>query len=171
MRIRLHVISNDAGGMAVLTPEHRLNATLRALRRRATKLRTESDTLSGAAQKEALEEAKSYEKLADETAADWLEIQNKYADTSTVLEFEIRAYTYGEKLAARKAATTWNGNVPGHFDNDEFLLSVVTAVTGKSRNEVEAMPPVVFGYIASEICELSEPEPGKLDFLVSSPNV
>ena len=119
MRIRLHVISNDAGGMAVLTPEHRLNATLRALRRRATKLRTESDTLSGAAQKEALEEAKSYEKLADETAADWLEIQNKYADTSTVLEFEIRAYTYGEKLAARKAATTWNGNVPGRNWNGQ----------------------------------------------------
>lgn len=171
MKIKLQVIGNDAGGMAVLTPEHRLNATLRALRRRATKLTEDAKTLTGKPAQEALDEAKSYEKLADDTEADWKEIQKKYAANSTELEFEIRAYTYGEKLAARKAATTWNGNMPGHFDNEEFLVNVVSAVTGKSRIEVESMPPVVFGYLASEICELSEPEPGKLDFLVSSPSV
>lgn len=157
MKVEFHVLRNEAGGVAVLPPERRMKAAAAALRKKA-----EDEDLTE-------EEAKRACETADRLEREWEELKKKFEGAETV-SFEVRPYTYGEKLRARKCATTWQNGTPGPLDTDEYVLLLTMASTGMSREEVEALPPALYTYLSTEILEISEPDPAKLDFFNSSPS-
>jgi hypothetical protein len=153
MKIDLEVIEHPGGALTVLLPAWRVKASVEAMRKQAE---TTTDATERARMIENAESIDQYQS----------EIRDRYSDRIQVRSYEIKPYTYGGKLEAKRRSTTWE-NGQSRFDEDVFRAEIVALGLGKSYDEVLSMAPTLIPCLYSEIVERSEPEPSKLDFLPS----
>lgn len=91
--------------------------------------------------------------------------QSEFCKTMT---FQMRPYTYGEKLEAGRKAT---GFSMGESRTDSGLMNLylLEAVTGKSRKELEELPTQIIHSVFEEMSFISEPDSDRLLFLLAKP--
>lgn len=155
MIIELEVVDTGNGTLTVLMPEWRAKLAEKMMREQA-----------GQAQDP--ETRASLDAAADAVVTYQREIREKVASHIEKRTFEAKPYKYGGKKEARRLATHWENGQP-RFDEDEYQARIVACSLGKPYEEVLGFDaPVVYSLFA-EISERFEPDPGKLDFLLSSP--
>lgn len=150
MTLTIHTIKNEAGGEAVLPLHHRV-------------LQIHRQAIAEAEKEQNAEVSAQIREQADSALRLWSDMAT-LADTR---EFSLRPYTWGEKQAARKRATTWSGDKPT-FDDTLYYAELVKTSTGLDQADLDALSPGMAAMLIEEVVEISEPSPEKLRFLSSS---
>lgn len=129
------------GATFVLTPETHARASEAAFRSQAARE-------SNPDRKAALLSA------ADEVISRWRAQRAQFPDAIST-SYAMRPYTYGERLAAVRAATT-QGPSPT-VDMAEVELSLLSVVTELPREHLLGLPTQVYQVLAAEMMRRSEP--------------
>lgn len=112
------------------------------------------------------EEAQRLESAASMLEAEYEALYADFADQFVERSFEITPYTYGQKLEARRLATTWENGEP-RFDSEAFKMRLVAMALGCNVTDVEGMSPVLFPTLAREVLQRCEPDIEQLRFFAS----
>lgn len=167
MIVKFTIVRNEAGGEAVAGPDHRVKAAVTAFKQKAAECEAQAKKLTGDSKKEQTTLAEGYHSMAKESQ----EIYDRLKNSEGAEEFsiEIKPYTKGQQIEARRQATTIGDGEKTLFDNDTYSIHLVMASTGRPEAEVLDWSPGKFNAVLSEAIETSEPDPRRLSFLLSSP--
>lgn len=84
------------------------------------------------------------------------------------MDFDMRAYTYGEKIEAGRLSTVTRGT-ESHVDQPKMNFELLKMVTGNDKHFLEELPIAIADYLYSEMIFMSEPDQERLLFLLLKP--
>ena len=155
----------EDGGLCVFPPQSRIDAEVK-------RLRSEEDRVHNVlAPKGKGKPELVPERTSDRYAAMMREARDIAGDNIKRFEFPYRSYTYGERLEARRQATTFytddSGNEKFKWDQDEYEAALLSLATGKTRDELYGLPPAIYETLSAEVFARSAIPPEKLSFFAT----
>jgi hypothetical protein len=92
-------------------------------------------------------------------------VKEQFPESYCAYEFDVRAYTFEEAIQAQNAAIEPNSD--GKIDNYKRELHLVAAATGKSLEELKALPAKVMEALVWEVFAVNSPISDDIEYFLS----